>query len=90
MKKFPAEKFGIISQTGRASLSVHRNIAEGCARKSLMECNRFYKIERGSLVEVDIFDVAVGPGSISISEKEPEDTGSQLIRCFQLISKTMS
>jgi four helix bundle protein len=47
------ELFGLISQTRRASVSISSNIAEGSARKSLIERKRFYEISRASLVEVD-------------------------------------
>ena len=54
LKLFPSEeKFAMVSQIRRASLSVHLNIAEGCSRKSEAERKRFYEISRGSLIEVD-------------------------------------
>ncbi len=59
-KHLPSEeKFGMISQIRRASLSVHLNIAEGSSRKSSVERKRYYEISRGSIVEVDpALDVA--------------------------------
>ncbi|MCJ7552298.1 MAG: four helix bundle protein [Ignavibacteriaceae bacterium] len=52
--KYPKEElFGLTSQTRRASVSISANIAEGSARKSLVERKRFYEISRSSLVEVD-------------------------------------
>lgn len=51
---FPSEeKFGLISQLRRASVSIPSNIAEGASRKSENERKRFYEIARSSLVEVD-------------------------------------
>jgi four helix bundle protein len=47
------EKFGIISQMKRASVSVSLNIAEGAARKSEKEFNQFLTISSGSLSELD-------------------------------------
>ncbi|MFQ5751511.1 MAG: four helix bundle protein [bacterium] len=53
-EKFPKmETYGITSQMRRAAVSVPSNIAEGAARKSLIERKRFYEIARSSLVELD-------------------------------------
>lgn len=53
-RNFPdTEKFGLISQMRRASVSVSSNISEGASRKSQIERNRFYEIARSSLVELD-------------------------------------
>lgn len=49
----PAERFAMVQQIRRATVSVHLNIAEGCSRKSLNERKRFFEIARGSLIEVD-------------------------------------
>ncbi len=52
--QFPSdEKFNLVSQLKRASVSVCSNIAEGSSRKSLVERKRFYEISRGSIVEID-------------------------------------
>jgi four helix bundle protein len=51
-KKFPdEEKFGIISQLRRASISVCSNIAEGSSRKSKKDQIHFYNIAYSSLME---------------------------------------
>jgi four helix bundle protein len=51
--KFPeAEKFGLISQLRRASISVSSNIAEGSARKSYKDKAHFTSIAFSSAVEV--------------------------------------
>lgn len=53
-KKLPSEeKYNLISQMKRAGLSISNNLAEGCARKSKMEKNRFFEIARSSVVEID-------------------------------------
>jgi four helix bundle protein len=46
------EKFGLVSQLRRASISISSNIAEGSARFSQKEKNRFYQVAYGSAIEV--------------------------------------
>ncbi len=47
-----SEKYGLISQIQRASVSVTSNIAEGFGRRSKKEKIQFYFISHGSLTEV--------------------------------------
>jgi four helix bundle protein len=47
------EKFGLISQFKRASVSVALNIAEGAARETPKEFYQFLKYSSGSLSEID-------------------------------------
>ncbi|MEN8791197.1 MAG: four helix bundle protein [Lentimonas sp.] len=49
---FPdSEKFGLISQYRRASVSIPANIAEGCGKRTAADKARFYNIAQGSLNE---------------------------------------
>ena len=51
---FPKEeKFGLVSQMCRASISIPSNIAEGCIRKSEKEFCRFLEISMGSSFELE-------------------------------------
>ena len=53
VSKFPeSEKFGLISQLRRASISISSNIAEGSARKTYKDKAHFTTIAFGSAVEV--------------------------------------
>lgn len=52
--KFPEdEKYGLISQLRRASVSIPSNIAEGCSRTSKKEFSRFLTIGLGSCYEIE-------------------------------------
>ena len=51
---FPTgEKFGVISQLRRASLSISLNIAEGAGRNHIKEFIQFLGIANGSIAELD-------------------------------------
>jgi four helix bundle protein len=52
--RFPAEeKFGLIAQLRRASVSIPSNIAEGQARRTTGEFIQFISNAEGSVAEVD-------------------------------------
>ena len=52
-ENFPdIEKFGLVSQIRRATVSISSNLAEGSAKQSLKDQARFTEISKGSLFEV--------------------------------------
>ena len=87
---FPSdERFAIVSQIGRAALSVHLNIAEGCSRKSHVERCRSFEISRGSTIEVDTaFDIALKLNYIS--RERLTVLGEYIIQAFKLLSGLIS
>ena len=47
------EKFGLINQLRRASVSIPSNIAEGCSRSSNKDFSRFLEIGISSIYEIE-------------------------------------
>src|SRR6476620_8684405 len=82
----PEEKFNMIQQLRRASLSVYLNIAEGCSRKSLTERKRFFEISRGSIIEIDaVLDLCV---ELNYSKKENlQSLGEYMQRIFSMLTR---
>lgn len=53
-KKYPVdERFGLISQSNRCSVSVPSNIAEGSGRRTKKDFSRFLTISTGSAFELE-------------------------------------
>ncbi|MDU1891739.1 MAG: four helix bundle protein [Dysgonomonas sp.] len=59
-KQLPQEeKFGIISQINRASVSIPANIAEGSSRDSDKDYCRFLQIALGSAFELQTYSILI-------------------------------
>ncbi len=84
----PSENFGITSQLRRAAVSIPSNIAEGAARKTQKERNRFYQIARSSLVEIDTqIEISIKLGYLTESKIETlADLSNQV---FAILSKML-
>lgn len=83
------EKFGLVSQLKRASVSVISKISEGEARKTSKEKRRFYEIARASLVEIDAqIEISLELGFIR--KAEIKELSSLLNECFAMLSKLKS
>ena len=70
LKKFAdEEKFGLVSQIKRSSVSVPSNIAEGYGRNYTKDYSRFLQIARGSLYEMQT-QIEISKNINFISEKD--------------------
>ncbi len=73
LKKFPdEEKFGLISQIKRSSVSIPSNIAEGFGRNYTKDYSRFLQIARGSLYEMQT-QIEISKNLNFISENEVKE-----------------
>jgi four helix bundle protein len=63
---FPTnERFGLVSQMRRASVSISSNIAEGCSRSGPRDLARFLEIALGSAFELEVqLELAVALGLV--------------------------
>jgi len=84
--KFPEEeKFGLVSQMRRASISIPCNIAEGAARQGKREFKNFVSMAQGSLSELDTqLELSILLGYISAEDLR--EIGAQLVRIDKMLS----
>ena len=72
-RAFPSEeKFGLVSQIRRATVSIPSNIAEGAARSGTGEYLNFLSMASGSLAEVET-QLIIAQRLGMISQHEAED-----------------
>ncbi|HEX6983049.1 MAG TPA: four helix bundle protein [Balneolaceae bacterium] len=85
--KFPREeKFGLISQLRRASVSVISNISEGEARRTNKEKRRFYEIACASVVEIDA-QIEISLELNFVNQQDIQKLSLLLNECFAMLSK---
>ena len=88
--KFPKEeKYGMVSQINRCSVSVPSNIAEGSSRSSNKEFSHFVKISLGSLFELETQMILSNEFGI-INEQELNNITSRIIILQKMLVKFLS
>jgi four helix bundle protein len=89
-EKFPEnEKFGLVSQLRRASISISSNIAEGCSRRSNKDFYRFLEFSMGSAYEIET-QIILAADLNFITEKEQIVILTKLESIIKMMSKFMS
>jgi four helix bundle protein len=86
MKYFPIdEKYGLVSQTKRAVVSLPSNIAEGLGRNYKKDTIQFLHIARGSLYELDtLFEITFLVKFID--QVEMERVSELMAECLKLLN----
>lgn len=85
VKNFPEwEKFGLSNQLTRAVVSFTSNIAEGFAKKSSNEKNKFYNTAQTSLIEVQN-QLLIARDVGHMKNEEFTRIANQTVTCHKLI-----
>jgi len=85
-KTYPVEeRFGLISQTNRAAVSIPSNIAEGLGRHYKKDCIQFLHISRGSAYELETL-LSVALMTKIINEQNYNKLNKIVERNIQLIN----
>lgn len=85
-KAFPeSERFGLVSQLRRASVSVASNIAEGYGRQSTPDYIRFLRMSRGGLYEIETQLLFASELSL-ISKDDAEQLIERLAECGRVLA----
>jgi four helix bundle protein len=90
MKKYPnEEKFGLISQSKRAVVSIPCNIAEGIGRNYKKDTIQFLHIARGSLYELDTL-IEIGAIVKFITSDDKKTFAERMEECLKLLNGLIS
>lgn len=88
--EFPeSEKFGLVNQLRRASVSIPSNIAEGSSRSSNKDFVRFLTISIGSAYEIET-QLLIASDLNFISNEDLGTTVNELNEIIKMISKFKS
>ncbi|MFT4835005.1 MAG: four helix bundle protein [Parvicella sp.] len=79
------EKFGLISQIRRCSVSISSNIAEGSSRSSEKEFSRFLEIAQGSCFELET-QILISKLMKFISAEQFEKINGQILSIAKQLS----
>ncbi|USO00336.1 MAG: four helix bundle protein [Phycisphaeraceae bacterium] len=83
---FPdSERYGLISQLRRASVSIPSNIAEGWGRGSTTEYARFLRVARGSMYEVET-QLIIAKELAYLQDEELRRTMDETSQCGRVLS----
>ncbi|MFQ5455924.1 MAG: four helix bundle protein [Nitrospirota bacterium] len=83
------EKYSLISQMKRASVSVPANIAEGFKRKGQNDKAHFYNIAQGSLEELRYYFILVNDLGYKVNLKEMNERIDQIGRMLSVLIKSV-
>lgn len=84
---FPKEeKYGLVSQINRCSVSVPSNIAEGSARSSNKEFSYFVKVALGSLFELETQLILSNEFGL-IADQELNNVIDKIIKLQKMLTK---
>ena len=85
-RNFPKEeRYGLINQIRRSSVSVSSNIAEGCGRRTSTDTIQFLHIARGSLYEIET-QLYLSLDQDYMSDSDFEEIIQQIIYCKKLLN----
>jgi four helix bundle protein len=83
------EKFGLVSQMNRSSVSISSNIAEGAGRNNKKEFRQFLGIAQGSACELESL-LIVSQRLEFIPEKALAKKSQELLRLQNMINKLIN